>query len=223
MSCSHYTKPPCLALALLFLPACNSGTTFPAVTGSGVIVTDERYVTGFDAISFSGVGSVTIRQGDNESLTVTADDNILPLLRTEVEGTTLQIDSKDNTSMSPSQEIEYVIELRELNSVTVSGVGSVTASEIDGGYLMVALQGTGNITLSGTVETLDLTLSGTGEFNGEDLQTSTATVSLSGTGNAVVNVSDELDATVTGTGSVEYIGDPTVKERVSGTGSVQQR
>jgi len=36
-------------------------------------------------------------------------------------------------------------------------------------------------------------------------------------------VSDALDATVGGVGSVEYIGDPRVTEHVSGLGSVRRR
>jgi hypothetical protein len=35
-------------------------------------------------------------------------------------------------------------------------------------------------------------------------------------------VSEELDAEISGVGSVEYIGDPTVKQNVNGVGQVGQ-
>ena len=47
-------------------------------------------------------------------------------------------------------------------------------------------------------------------------------IGVEGTGSAVVNASEELDAKVGGAGSVEYVGDPTVKEDVSGVGRVSK-
>jgi hypothetical protein len=43
-----------------------------------------------------------------------------------------------------------------------------------------------------------------------------------GSGSAIVNVSEELGAKVSGIGSVEYIGDPTVNQDVSGVGAVRK-
>jgi hypothetical protein len=42
------------------------------------------------------------------------------------------------------------------------------------------------------------------------------------TGSPEVNVSDELDTEISGSGPVEYIGDPTVKQDVSGAGEVRK-
>ncbi len=64
------------------------------------------------------------------------------------------------------------------------------------------------MTLSGTVDSQVVTLSGTGNYDGEDLQSASAEVDVDGAGGAVVAVSDRLDATVGGVGSIEYIGDP---------------
>ena len=79
------------------------------------------------------------------------------------------------------------------------------------------------MTLAGTVDAQAVTISGTGDYNGEDLQSTTAEVTLDGAGNAVLRVSDRLDATVSGVGSVEYIGDPHVTKDINGVGSVEQR
>src|SRR5262245_44045700 len=62
---------------LLISIACNP---FSGVDGSGTPKTETRAVKDFTAISFSGVGKVIIEQTGTESLSVTADDNILPLL-----------------------------------------------------------------------------------------------------------------------------------------------
>jgi hypothetical protein len=39
----------------------------------------------------------------------------------------------------------------------------------------------------------------------------------------VINVSEQLDAAVSGVGSVEYIGSPQVRESVRGVGMVKKR
>ncbi|MEM5775210.1 MAG: hypothetical protein AAGU05_09440, partial [Anaerolineaceae bacterium] len=43
-------------------------------------------VSSFDAVLLSSIGDLTISQGDTESLTVEAEDNILPVLTQQVHG-----------------------------------------------------------------------------------------------------------------------------------------
>ena len=52
------------------------------------------------------------------------------------------------------------------------------------------------MTIAGNVDVLDLSLSGVGRFQGEELKTKQAKVRNKGMGSAVVNVSDQLDASV---------------------------
>jgi hypothetical protein len=70
---------------------------------------------------------------------------------------------------------------------------------------------------------LDLSLSGVGSFNGEDLKVKQAKVRNKGVGSAVVNVSEQLDASILGLGSIEYIGSPQVTESVKGLGEIKKR
>jgi hypothetical protein len=73
------------------------------------------------------------------------------------------------------------------------------------------------------VDVLDLSLSGVGSFNGEDLKVKQAKVRNKGVGSAVVNVSEQLDASISGLGSIEYIGSPQVTESVKGLGEIKKR
>jgi hypothetical protein len=95
--------------------------------------------------------------------------------------------------------------------------------DIQGKHLSVLLDGVGSIAIAGNVDVLDLSLSGVGSFNGEDLKVKQAKVRNKGVGSAVVNVSKQLDASVTGIGSIEYIGSPQVTESVKGMGKVKER
>jgi hypothetical protein len=200
---------------------------FTRVQGSGIAKTETREVHGVSAISFTGVGRVVVEQGTTESLTVTADDNILPLLETQVNDGTLVIGVKSNnifnTGFNPRTPIEFKVVVKELTRIALIGAGDANVRKLKTDKLDVSITGVGNLTISGSTDHLNVTLSGTGTFQGEDFAAKSANVTCSGTGNAVVKVSEKLDANVSGVGSIEYIGNPQVTEKVSGIGQVKKR
>ena len=61
-----------------------------------------------------------------------------------------------------------------------------------------------------------------GDYRAEDLDSREARVSLSGLGSAFVRVRDHLDVTISGAGSVKYVGSPTVEKQVTGVGRVER-
>ncbi len=75
-------------------------------------------------------------------------------------------------------------------------------------------------TASGRVGALTATLGGVGKLQLVELTAKQAKVRISGIGNATVNVTEDLDAVVTGVGDIEYQGDPIVRSDVCGLGDV---
>ncbi|MDB9372146.1 GIN domain-containing protein [Nodularia sphaerocarpa] len=207
------------ALSLLTGCSLNLG----GLRGSGIAKTESRKVAGFSSISSKSIGKITIQQTGKESLTITADDNILPLLESRVADNVLYLTIRKDTSMNPIKPIEFVVEVKSLESLNIDGVGSVEVKDIQSKQLSISLDGVGSMTIAGSVDVLELDLSGVGSFQGENFQTKQATVRNSGVGSAVVNVSEQLDATVSGVGSIEYIGSPQVWESRRGVGSVKKR
>jgi hypothetical protein len=207
----------CVVLLSLVVGACS----IVGERGSGTMATETRDVNGFDEIDLSGSGTVLVAVTGAESLTVEAEDNILSLLTTEVRNGTLVLGTKQN--ISPTREIVYTITVVSLEAVTVSGSGSVTATNIDADAFNVHISGSGTVMPEGVSESLDLSISGSGVFEGEALLSATGTVSVSGSGDAVVNVTDDLDVKVSGSGNVEYFGDPGVSVSISGSGNVSKR
>src|SRR4029453_617014 len=63
-----------LGIALLLLAACST------TRGSGQLATAQREVANFTKVELAGQGDVTIEQTGTESLSISADDNLLPLL-----------------------------------------------------------------------------------------------------------------------------------------------
>jgi hypothetical protein len=211
-----------LFLATLSLfTACS--LNWNGIRGSGIIKTESREVTTFSSIFFKSVGKLKIQQTGKESLTIIAEDNILPILESRVSGQTLYINNINSSSIDPTQPIEFLVEIKSLERLDINGVGSIEVKDIQGKHLSVSLDGVGSIAIAGNVDVLDLSLSGVGSFNGEDLKVKQAKVRNKGVGSAVVNVSEQLDASILGLGSIEYIGSPQVTESVKGLGEIKKR
>ena len=196
----------------------NSG-----VRGSGIVKTERREANGFSSISSKSVGRMTVQQTGKESLKITAEDNILPLLESRVANNVLYLTIRKDTSINVTKPIDFVVEVKSLEALNIKGVGTVEVKDIEGKRLSISLDGVGSMAIAGSVDVLELTLEGVGSFHGEELKTKQATVRNSGMGSAVVNVSENLDATVSGVGSVEYIGSPQVRESVRGVGTIKKR
>jgi len=231
-----------LAIVVFLLIGCRYGV----IRGSGSVVTEDRDVSGFDSVALSGFGRVIVTQGDQESLTVETDDNLMRYIQTEVRDGTLVLGFTDDARYKipdPSSSVIFRLSLTDLNALDVSGAGSFEIDELDADRLVVTLSGAGdlmidsltatdlvvttngagNVELAGAVETQAVDLSGLGNYSARDLESRTATVSISGAGNAGVWVRDTLDVTISGAGGVDYFGSPEVTKNISGVGKVTGR
>jgi hypothetical protein len=215
----------------------------PGVRGSGNILDENRDVTSFDSLRVDYPATVRISQGSAESLKIEAEDNLLPGLKTEVKNGELRIyyKSNDGEHVNPTKTPVITIVVKELQSIDFSSAGELVVNGLDSDDLNISLDGAGNIelnniavegldvnlsgagsaTASGTADDLKVSISGFGDFNGKDLQSKTATVSISGAGEATVWAEDDLDASISGAGSVSYYGSPAnVRKQISGVGGV---
>ena len=101
-------KPLLAVLTMVALTALACGAAIPqTVRGSGTIVTQAYDVGDFSEIELSTIGDVDLVQGDQESVRVETDDNILPYLQVKVENGRLVLADKGNVLLLPSQSIMY--------------------------------------------------------------------------------------------------------------------
>jgi hypothetical protein len=199
-----------ITVLLALFTGCILNTGGRGVRGSGLIKTESRSATEFSSIAFKSEGKVTVQQTGKESLTISAEENLLPLLESHVTNHILSIGTVNNTNIDPTKPIEFVIEVKSLAGFRMTGVGSIEAKGIQAKQMTIALTGVGEMTIEGAADSLDLSLEGVGSYNGEAFKTKQANVRSDGVGTAVLNVGDRLDAVVSGVGSVEYIGSPKV-------------
>lgn len=208
-----------LVLASLLAAAC--GSDLDGVQGSGDVQVEERAVSGFDEILLEGGGGIFVDVGDAETLTIEAEDNLLPLLTSEVEGSRLELRSSE--SISPTRPIVYTIGAVTFEGVSIVGSGDLVATNLDCDSFDAAVAGAGNLDLTGRCGGLDLSITGSGDFAGEDFEVTTAEIDIAGTGDVVVNATDDLVVRISGSGDVEYLGSPSTDIDIAGSGDVRRR
>lgn len=209
---------------VLTLAALFTGCTInigPGIRGSGNVVTETRQVSGFDEIVVEGSGDVTVTVTGTESLQVEAEDNIMPLITTDVVNGRLVLGS-DGT-FSTSRGLKYTITAAALTGVTIQGSGNVIASDIDAGSFTVLIEGSGDVRPAGSTDALTVHIEGSGNVDAFDLEATTAVVQIDGSGSASVRAVDALDVEINGSGDVVYDGDPAVDESINGSGDVRRR
>jgi len=212
-----------MAVLLALFTGCVVNLDGNGVRGSGIVRTESRSVSGFSLIAFKSEGKVTVQQTGKESLTISAEDNLLPLLESSVTNGILSIGTVNNVNINPTKSIEFVIEVKSLESFNMAGAGRIEARDIQGKHLNIELTGAGNMSIEGSADSLDLNLKGVGSYDGKSFRTKQAKVHSEGVGSAVLNVSDRLDISVSGIGAIEYIGSPKVRKSGEGLDQIKQR
>jgi hypothetical protein len=220
----------------------NNGNNGDMVVGSGKVITEQRPVSEVSEVVLATRGDLTIDQNGTEALTVEGEDNILPLITTEVSGNRLTIRTKDGPDFNNTRPLRYRLSVKAINYIGAASSGNIGMAGVQSDQLTTEVTGSGNVTLtnvagqdytastggsgvttvSGNVVSEDITGVGSGNYDGSSLQSKSATVNLSGSGNATVRVSDTLNTTVNGNGSVHYIGNPKVTSQVHGSGQITQ-
>lgn len=209
---------------LVFSLACLTAGCFGnSIRGSGNVVTESREVSGFTGVEVSGSARLVVEQGDTESLSITADDNLMQYLTSEVQGSTLMLGTKNFASLSPTDAIVYKLSVRNLDRLGISGSVEADVRGIRTDSLTVGVSGSGKITVSGEADAQEINVSGSAEYEAEDFKTKDASINISGSAKAVVAVSDNLDVRVSGSGDVEYIGNPEITKSISGAGNIRSR
>ncbi len=215
---------PVVAVALTVACGGFGHPTRPSITviGSGLLATESWPVGAFSAISVSGAGHLIIEHTGYESLQVTAEDNILPLLRADVRDGRLRLGARPGTSMNTTHEILYRLTVRDVVDIEASGASWVEAYGIDTHELRLAFSGASVAQLGGVARRQHAEFSGASRLLADGLQSREAFVSVSGTSYARVRVTDWLSASASGVSTIEYVGDPQLSVNVSGSSAVRR-
>jgi len=226
-----------LVAGLFIFPSCEK------VVGEGPLVTQTRTVGNFTGVSSEMSGKVNFTIAPDYKVEITAQQNILDVLNTNVVNGVLHIDFKNNVRVKQHEDLLINITAPYADYFRLSGSGNMNVQgDITANNLKVTLSGSGDITVQNAViadkidtdisgsgnisiaggsavnEDVDISGSGKVEMAGVDAQN--AVTHTSGSGDVKLALSTNLDAHISGSGSVYYHGNPIISTHISGSGRV---
>lgn len=228
-----------LLVTILTLSACN--VNMESVGGSGTVTSEARSVAGIRGVTLATLGDLTIELGGQESLTIEAEDNLLPYLETEVRGGILTIRNTAGKSLRPTKPVRYHLTVNNLEMLETTSSGNIEAPAIQVDQFTAAISSSGDLHLAGIAAdklevvisssgdlTIDsgevaeqrITLSSSGDYEGSDVRCQAANAWLTSSGQATIWVTESLDADLSSSGNLNYYGRPEINETMSSSGKV---
>jgi hypothetical protein len=234
-----------IAVGLRALPALADGVVIVdgkavegvVLEGSGVAASETRDVAEFKEISAGGATRVDVTVGPEMSIQVTADDNILPHIKTDVAKERLKIYVDESYSSKVGVDVKVTVpELRWLRGsgatkwkvaeargekfqlALLGDSKCVWKGEVD--LLQVKLSGSSHATLAGKAGKVQFKLAGAANLEERELAVSCLKAELEGAAVARVQVADELSVVASGAARLTYSGDPKVNQKTSGAAGV---
>ena len=196
--------------------------SFGKVQGSGNVITEKREVSNFKNVDVSGIFKVEIVAQKDFSLEIEADDNLLELITTEVDGETLKIER--TKKFASNNSITLRISAPNIENLDVSGVSKTNLTNLNNESLTIDSSGASKIKVEGTTKRLVIDASGASKIDANNLTSTNVTVDGSGASNAYVNVSEKLNADLSGASNVSYTGNPAeINKKTSGASNIYQK
>lgn len=189
------------------------------VEGNGVLASEQRTVGTVQGLEVNGSVVVDVRVGPATSLTVEADGNLLPLVRTDVRGDRLVVEIERSYRSRNPVRVTYTVP--RLSDVRRAGSGRLSVQDLNGAPLTVSNTGSGAIVLAGRVASLDAEGAGSGSIDAAMLQSASANLRLTGSGRMNVGQvrGDYVIAKLEGSGQLRVGGSVrSLTARATGSG-----
>ncbi len=223
---------------LLFLAVMTTSCFFEGygIQGNGNVVSDDRNISSnFSKIKVSQGIQVNISQGNDTELTVEADENIIDLLITEIDGDVLKIFFEKNVNRA-TRNVYLTVD--KLNSIRTSSGALVKSDRVfktktlsldssSGSHILLDLNVSevtassssgANIELSGSSNEFKGDASSGSDIDAHKLNSKIATADVSSGANINVQASDELNAQASSGGSINFYGNPEIINKSKSSG-----
>jgi hypothetical protein len=200
----------------------NFSIGWGGVKGSGNAATEKREIAGFKGVDASGVFQVEVVAGSEFAVEVNADDNLLPMIKTEVRGGVLHLETSER--ISPNSPLLVRIAAPDIERLEASGASKISLTGVKNSSLNVGSSGASKITVEGSTGTLTVDVSGASKIDAASLLAENASVDASGASNVSVNASNEVRAEASGACKINYApGAKNVIKKTSGASKVQEK
>lgn len=221
-------------ICFLFIISCKQ-----SIVGEGPMQVESRAVSGFTKIILDIPADVTVVVADSFNCVVTAQPNILKIVKTEVSGNELKISSDYSINES---KISMVIALPGINGMAINGSGNIKMLNIiksedlklgingsgdmyvnaETDKLKCHINGSGSCYMRGSSKSVETKINGSGDFHGFPFLCIEGEIEINGSGDAEVAVTDVLKTSIHGSGNIEYKGSPHISSEIKGSGTIKK-
>ena len=177
------------------------------VKGNGNLASEMRKLSNFKAIEITiGYDKILVNCGQEPSLHISGDENILPLITTRISKGILRIES--DSTFETKADSEIIINVKSLKEFTFDGVGETVIQNVNSEKFTCNINGVGSCELNGKVESFYVSVNGVGSVNARQLIADDVVASLNGVGSVKLYAKNSLNASVNGIGGLTYFGNP---------------
>ena len=202
-------------VGIISLSSCN----WHRIHGNGSIKTESRDIPAFEAVTCDGSYEVQINCQAQQSLSIETDENLLPLVKTEVHNKTLHIYTKG--ILLPSNRIRIAASIPNINAFTTNGSTEGDINNISNDELDISINGSGKLHLNGKSGNVDFHTSGSSKIDATSLVSENSHIQINGSGNIQVYATNSINVQINGSGTVKYKGDAkSVNQQINGSGRI---
>ena len=210
------------------------------IRGKGQKVHQELDLKAFDKIELHILADIYLSPGEDQKVSVEAQENILKNLKTKVSDKKLIVTGKSNVRLS--KRVTFHITIPEIKELIYNGSGKIRTTDffigqgdieletedlgdldlqLEAKSIHIEMRGTGDVELEGKTDELKVEISGPGSLDAYGMLANRCEAEIEGSGSVKVNVRDKLVATVRGRGSILYRGSPEVVTESTGSGKIR--
>jgi Putative auto-transporter adhesin, head GIN domain len=202
------------SLALALALGCS-----PTTRGSGVSKTEARPVAAFSEVAASTGLDVVVHVGAAASVSVTGDDNIVPLVETEVSKDRLRVAYKPGQDVHTSVPLHVDVTLPALRYLSANSGCHVTADGIKADAFVIHATSGADATVSGTATTLAIDVTSGVRLDAGGLASGTATLHATSGASVTLRATESVKGDATSGSSVRVLGAPRTREVSTSSGA----
>lgn len=198
------------------------------VKGNGIAKEETRNVSNYHSIKLKASFDVVLTDEKQGKIRIVAEENIIPLIQTELNNKVLELYFKPKISVSykkakvyvPAQNVEKIsltssgdvenqgnIKADSLD-IQLLGSGDIDLRNINAEKVKILLKGSGDVGLSGVAKEFSVNLIGSGDVSAFGLKTEKSVVELAGSGDVQVYSTKEFVGKLSGSGDIQVKGNP---------------
>jgi hypothetical protein len=196
------------------------------IKGEGSVVTETRSINAITRVNLNGGEELEIVPSKENKVVVSGYQNLVPVYRTNVSGSTLNLEFERKYYNVRNNNIKVTLYTQSLNNIEVNGSGNINIKDsLKTDNLKVEINGSGNVySYPNYFQNLTLDINGSGNINMRQATGKYVRAEVSGSGDIEITVEEKLDAQISGSGQIKYWGNPsTVLTDISGSGKVRKQ